>query len=85
MENFDKDNKIVKIEAIKVRIDLQKNFVMAFLIALFGITGYTFVHFEELEDSIEVNVIIIAVQTIIVLIGYFMGSIMKKVNKLEKL
>jgi len=73
------------IEAIKVRIDLQKSFVMAFLIALFGIFGYTFIHFKELENSIEVHIITIAVETLISLIGYLMGSIMKKVNKLEKL
>jgi|GEM_PF-4664175 len=47
-EDFNKNNKIVEIEAIKVRIDLQKSFAMAFLIALFGIFGYTFIHYEEL-------------------------------------
>jgi len=80
-----KDNKIVEIEAIKIMIDLYKNFVMTCVIAFFGIIGYTFVHYEELLDTTKWYVIELALMFLSFTICMSMALLMGKLNKLEKL
>jgi len=80
-----KNNKIVEIEVIKIMIDLYKNFVMAFVIAFFGIIGYTFTHYEELLNTTRWYVIELALMFLSFMICMLMALLMRKLNKLEKL
>jgi len=80
-----KNNKIVEVEAIKIKIDLYKNFIMAFIIAFFGIIGYTFVHYEELLGTIRWYIIQLTLMFLSFTICMLMALLMRKLNKLEKL
>ncbi len=56
---------------------------MAFLFGLFGISSYTFVHFEELTKT-KVGLIVLALLGIVLSIGIITKWIVKKLDELEK-
>ncbi len=70
-------------ERIKTALDLLKSLLMTFLVGLFGITGYTFVHFEELTKT-KVGLIILTLIGVIFSIAVITKWILKKLDELEK-
>ncbi len=72
-----------KKERIKTTLDLLKSLLIAFLVGLFGIISYTFVHFEELTKT-KVGLILIALILVVLFISAIIKLIIKKLDELEK-
>ena len=72
-----------KKEKIKVLIDFYKAIIIAFMTALFGVLGYTFINYKDYgfwETAIVALCVVGIIATLTVLVSLFV----KEVNKLEK-
>ncbi len=70
-------------ERIKTILDYLKTMITTFIIGLFGIVSYTFIHIDELE-KVKLCAIGFAFILNIAIIGFFVKIVIKKLDELEK-
>ncbi len=71
-----------KKDRIKTTLDFLKSLLFAFLMALFGVVGYAFVHIESLT-KLKISLLAFSIVLIIVVITFIVKSIISYLDKLE--
>lgn len=74
----------MKFEAIKIKIDMLKNIIMALVVAIFGTVSYLFVNIEKLS-SIKIWTIIATAVCIALIILLCVKMLLLKIRELEEL
>lgn len=74
----------MKFEAIKIKIDMLKNIIMALVVAIFGTVSYLFVNIEKLSN-IKIWTIIATAVCIALIILLCVKMLLLKIRELEEL
>lgn len=72
-----------KKEKIKAMIDFYKTIIIAFMTALFGVLGYTFMHYKDFLIQ-ETIIVIVCIVGILLVLFVLVRLFLKEINKLEK-
>jgi hypothetical protein len=73
-----------KLEKTKTILDYLKSILLTFIVGLFGIASYTFIHIDTLSIAQMVIIGVTAILDIIIL-TILVKFIIKKLDELEKL
>lgn len=73
-----------KIDKNKTYIDLLKSVLVTLLVALFGMASYLFLNFDNLS-FMKSLVVLVAIVTDCIILGFGTKVIIKKINELEDL
>ncbi len=72
-----------KKDRIKAMLDILKSLLLTFLMALFGVFGYTFVHIEALSTT-KILFLALSISVVAIIIAFIINGIVAYLNKLEK-
>lgn len=74
----------MKLEAIKMLIDMIKNALMALIVAIFGMASYLFVNIEKLTN-LRILLVIASILLIGIIVIFCVTMLFKKIKEVEEL
>lgn len=74
----------MKIEILKIKLDLLKSLILAFITALFGIFGYALINYKKLDFVLSLG-IIVGLLILILFLIFAILQFFKYLKELERL